>query len=510
MQGTVKLTKKVKLKPNQSLKVNEKGNHPLNSKRVNVIVEPTGEEDGEYTIPSYSFLKSNSKRVTIGLRNMSCQSVVLHKGTVVARLSPANVVSEMLAPKLEPVKLASCQLELSKDQADSSCKLELESELIQISKMDEVTQNWIDKFFTKLDLLGCENWMESQQQAVRDCITNHHKILAVEDKELRQTDLVKHKIKLDNYVPFKERYRKIPPHQYKEVKKHLTEMLEIGAIRRSESPWTSAVVLVRKKDGSLRFCIDLRKLNSRTVKDAYSIPRIEDSLDSLNGLCIFTSIDLKAGYWQVELDKDSIPLTAFKVRPLGFYECVQMPFGLTNVPATFQRLMENCLGDLHLNWCIIYLDDVIIFSRTPEEHLEQLDAVFTKIGKAGLKLKPSKCEFFKKWIAYLGHIVSDKGIKTDPKKIKAVVDWPVPETVHDVWSFLGFTNYYRKFVYKYAEKAKPLNKQISGENAKKKHQKVDWTDECQEAFEKLKNTCTDTPILAYADYKKPFRFHRCK
>ena len=153
------------------------------------------------------------------------------------------------------------------------------------------------------------------------------------------------------------------PHiSYEEVKKHLGEMLEIGAIRRFESQWASAVVLVRKKDGSLRFCIDLRKLNSRTVKDTYSIPRIEDSLDSLNGSCIFTSIDLKAGYWQVELDEDSIPLTAFTVGPLGFYECVRMLFGLTNAPATFQCLMENCLGDLHLNWCIIYLDDVVIFS----------------------------------------------------------------------------------------------------------------------------------------------------
>ena len=284
-------------------------------------------------------------------------------------------------------------------------------------------------------------------------------------------------------------------------------MLEIGAIQKSNSPLASAVVLVRKKDGYLRFCIDLRRLNARTVKDAYSLPRIEDSLDSLNSSCIFTSIDLKAGYWQVEMDPKSIPLTAFTVGHLGFYECVKMPFRLTNAPAMFQRLMEICLGDLHLNWCIIYLDDVVIFSRTPEEHLNQLDAVFTKIGEAGLKLKPSKCEFFKQRIAYLGHIVSDKGIETDPKKIEAIVNWPVPKTVHDVRSFLGFTNYYRKFIYKYAQKAKPLNKLISGENVKKKHSKVDWTDECQTAFELLKETCTNAPLLAYANYKKPFRLN---
>ena len=149
------------------------------------------------------------------------------------------------------------------------------------------------------------------------------------------------------------------------MQKHLKEMVEIGAIRKSNSPWASAVVLVRKKDGSLRFCIDLRHLNNRTIKDAYSLPRIEETLDCLNGAKIFTSLDLKSGYWQVENGGGSKLLTAFTLGPLGFFECEQMPFGLTNAPATFQRLMESCLGDLHLNWCIIYLDDIIVFSKTP-------------------------------------------------------------------------------------------------------------------------------------------------
>ena len=175
--------------------------------------------------------------------------------------------------------------------------------------------------------------------------------------ELGKTSLVQHNIKLDDMAPFKEWYRRIPPHQYEEVKKHLQEMLEIGAIRRSISPWASPVALVRKKDGGLRFCIDLRKLNNRMIKDAQSLPRIKDSLDCLADVTIFTSLDLLSGYWQVELTKASRPLTAFSVGPLGFYECVQMPFGLTNAAATFQCLMESCLGDLHLKWCIIYLDD---------------------------------------------------------------------------------------------------------------------------------------------------------
>ena len=209
----------------------------------------------------------------------------------------------------------------------------------------------------------------------------------------------------------------------------------------------------------------------------------------------------------MELDKRSIPLTAFTVGPLDFYECVQMPFGLTNAPATFQRLMESCLSDLHLNWYIIYLDDVIAFSRTPEEHIAQLEAIFKKISDAGLKLKPSKCEFFKKQIHYLGHIVSNNGIETDPKTIEAIVKWPGPHTVHEVRKFLGFTNYYRKFVYKYAQIARPLNKLISSENAKKKHKKVEWGNEQEQAFQQLKEVCTKTPVLAYADYKKLFQLN---
>ena len=255
----------------------------------------------------------------------------------------------------------------------------------------------------------------------------------------------------------------------------------------------------------MRFCLDLRKLNEQTVKDAYSLPRIEESLDCLNGAQIFSSIDLKSGYWQVELTEESKAMTAFTVGPLGFYECVRMPFGLTNGPATFQQLMESCLGKMHLNWCIIYLDDIIVFSKTPKEHLRRLCGVFRKLREAGLKLKPSKCEFFKDRIAYLGHVVSKAGIETDTKKIQEIVDWPRPVTVTDVRQFLGFTNYYRKFIKGYTVVANPLNKLISGENAKKKNKKVEWTEDCEKSFCELKKICTQTPVLAYANYEKPFK-----
>ena len=239
----------------------------------------------------------------------------------------------------------------------------------------------------------------------------------------------------------------------------------------------------------------------------YSLPRIEDALDSLDGACLFTSLDLKSGYWQVELNEESIPLTAFMVGPLGFYECVRMPFGLTNAPATFQRLMETCLGELHLNWCIIYLNDIIIFSKTPEEHLRRLRGMFERLAKAGLKLKPSKCEFFRDSLWYLGHVVSPKGITTDPKKIDAIQRWLIPQTVMDVRSFISFTNYYRRYIKNYAKISRPLHELTSGENAKRKRQRVEWNERCQDAFESLKEACSKCPVLAYANYKEPFILH---
>ena len=184
-----------------------------------------------------------------------------------------------------------------------------------------------------------------------------------------------------------------------------------------------------------------------------------------------------------------------------------MPFGLTNAPATFQHLMESCLGDYHLKYCIIYLDDIIIFSKTPEENIDRLCKVFQKLDEAGLRLKPSKCEFFLHRLEYLGHVVSSKGIETNPKKIAAILNWPQPQNITQVRSFLGFCNYYRKFIRGYAQVARPLYQLLTGENAKKKTNEIEWTEQCEQAFNKLKEICSDTPILAYADYNKCFKVH---
>ena len=362
-----------------------------------------------------------------------------------------------------------------------------------------------------IDLSGLENWPEKLQHEAKEMLKRNAKVFSKDDMDMGRTNLVKHHIKLTDPVPFKEAYRRIPPQMYDEVKTHLQEMLDLGAIRPSNSPWASAIVLVRKKDGRLRFCIDLRKLNNRTVKDAYSLPRIESILDSLGGAQIFSTLDLKAGYWQVEMAEECKAYTAFTCGPLGFHECDTMPFGATNAPATFQRLMHDCLRELNMNWRIVYLDDIIIFSDTKEEHLKRLEAVFKKLCAAGLKLKPSKCFFFREEIEYLGHVVSGKGISTNPKKVEAVSKWPTPKTVYDVRSFLGFVGYYRRFIKNFSRITKPIREVITGlENQSKRSAKktyIEWSDAADVAFEHLKAMCVSTPILAYPDYQLPFTLH---
>ena len=212
------------------------------------------------------------------------------------------------------------------------------------------------------------------------------------------------------------------------------------------------------------------------------------------------------------MNEDDKAKTAFSVGNLGFYECNRMAFGLTNAPATFQRLMERCMGELNLKECMIFLDDILVFSQSFEEHLERLDAVFSRLKQHGLKLKPSKCEFFKTKVTYLGHVVSESGVETDPDKINALATWPEPDNVKALRSFLGFTGYYRRFIKDYAKIVKPLNDLLVGHptqkpvSKKKKKLSVpwEWGVAQQSAFNTLKEKLSSPPILAYADFSKPF------
>ena len=281
-------------------------------------------------------------------------------------------------------------------------------------------------------------------------------------------------------------------------------MLDAGVLRLSNSPWCNAGVLVRKKDGSLRFCIDLRRLNSLTVKDSHPLPHICETLESLAGAAHYMTINMNSGFWQVLMDDESKQYTAFTLGSMGLYECESMPFGLCNAPPTFQRLMLNCLGELNLTYCLIYLDDVIIFSKTEEEHLERMHVVFDRFRERGLKLKPSKCKVFKTEINYLAHHVSKRGVLPSKKNLEAIARCPPPDTYTKVKSFVGLVGHYRCFIKGFANIAAPLYNLTSGENKDKKSEHLDLPLEACKAFDRLKATCLQVPILAFPNFGKPF------
>ncbi|KAK6171893.1 hypothetical protein SNE40_018316 [Patella caerulea] len=279
--------------------------------------------------------------------------------------------------------------------------------------------------------------------------------------------------------------------------KMVDEMLTSGVIEPSCGPWASPVVLVKKSDGTLRFCVDYRKLNSLTIKDAYPLPRIDETLDALSGVKWFSTMDLASGYWQVEVEPKDRHKTSFATFK-GLYQFKVMPFGLCNAPGTFERLMESVLSGLQWEVCLVYLDDIIIYSQTFVEHLDRIEMALNRLRKAGLKLKASKCNLFRDEVKYLGHIVSSNGIATDPTKIECVRGCRTPVNVTEVRSFLGLCSYYRRFIKHFSDIAKPLNKLTE------KGQKFNWTDECESSFQTLKLRLTESPVLAYPDPTKSF------
>lgn len=291
--------------------------------------------------------------------------------------------------------------------------------------------------------------------------------------------------------------RRIPHTMKEEVDRQVTSMMDAGVITASSSPWSSPVVLVKKRDGGVRFCVDYRRLNSVTLKDSYPLPRIDDTLDALSGAKYFSTLDLASGYWQVPVAEQDKEKTAF-VTQRGLWQFNKMPFGLANAPATFQRMMEVVLAGLQWSECLIYLDDVIVFSVDLEDHVRRLELVFERLRKANLKLKPSKCQFMKSEVCYLGHKVSGGGISPDPVRVEAVGKYPLPSDPKQLKVFLGMAGYYRRFVPRFSEVAAPLYELL------RKGATFEWTKQCDEAFKSIRSTVATAPLLAFPDFNNEF------
>ena len=326
------------------------------------------------------------------------------------------------------------------------------------------------------------------RQQLNDLLIEFRDVFSFSDNDIGRTSVLRHAIVTNDARPVRQTLRRQPPPHQAAIKEHVSTMLQQSVIEPAQSPWASNIVLVKKKDGSLRCCIDYRGLNNVTRKDAYPLPRTDVCLDAMNGAKWFTTFDLRSSYHQVELEPVDADKTAFICRE-GSFRFVTMPFGLCNAGATFQRLMDMVMAGLNFEICLIYLDDIIIYSTTPEQHIERLRAVLTRLRGAGLKLKPSKCDVMRSSVEFLGHRVSADGIEPHPQKISAVTDWPTPETLRELRAFLGLCGYYRRFVDHFSSVTSPLY------SLTEKGRPFNWNAECQIAFEQLKRHLTSCPIL---------------
>jgi len=340
---------------------------------------------------------------------------------------------------------------------------------------------------------------------VRDMLRKHRKCFSKDKNDLGFCPLVKHEIDVkDNESP-KQTYHRLPLGLEDRVDKEIDSLLKRGIIRDSDSPWNSPIVVVKKPNNELRICLNYKKLNMVTNRPTYYIPDAGQIFDTLAGANFFSSLDLSNAYYQCEIMENHKKYTAFNTRK-GKYEFNKMPFGLCGAPFTFQKLMSIVLKENNWKNCVIYLDDVLIFSKTYEEHLKHLESVLEKIEKAGLKLSPHKCRFFANEVKFLGHIVSKEGLQTDPSKIEKIRNWEAPSSVADLRSFLGFCNYYRKFIYDYAYLSAPLEVALSNLDKKKseKSTKIEWNDNMKKSFEQLKMKLCSPPILSFPSKEGEF------
>ncbi|UYV65370.1 K02A2.6-like, partial [Cordylochernes scorpioides] len=414
------------------------------------LIEPTCDARQNLLV-ARAIVKTADKKVPVRLANVFPSGISIRKGDFLAVCSPIS--------RIATTEGTNCQ-----------------------SRVNRVGQ-------TKLEI-DLKDLTEDEARMARAFIKKNQDAFSTGNGKLGRTDLVQHKIYTGNARPVRQPPRRVPMAKRDEVVGLLHKLKQDGVIEESNSPWSSPVVLVTKKDGSTRFCVDYRKLNEVTKKDSYPLPRIDDTLTTLAGSSWFSTLDLKSGYWQVGVHPADREKTAFSTGN-GLYQFTVMPFGLCNAPATFERLMELVLRGLTWKTCLVYLDDVMVMGRTFGEHLKNLQEIFNRFKAANLGLNPRKCQLFQKKVEFLGHTVSAKGIQTSESKILAIRDWPKPKDKHELRSFLGLCTYYRRFVEGFADIAAPLHRLTEAKST------FHWNQDCENAFVTLKGGLCSSPVLVY-------------
>ena len=452
---------------------------------------------------------SNTRRTKVTLCNFTDHDVVLRKNQVIADLflicseyAIDNVVSTL--------SMVGCEV-------DTECPLDSSGfpHSQSPSRDDEATQSF------KFGPSTPPEW----QQHFSERLQNFRDVFIKSEfdvGELKISEMADgfHDIELQPGAPVRERPRPLPPLEFEEVRQHIQELLDAKIITPSTSPFASPIVLVRKKSGALRMCVDYRKVNARTVRDSYAIPKIEDLFLTLSGSQYYTSVDLSKAYYQVPLTERAKKISAFTT-PFGLYQFERLSFGLVNAPMTFQRLMERVFGDMNLVELIVFLDDILIHGKTLAQLEERTIRVLERLRRYGLKLDPEKCVFGVTEVKHLGYVISAEGVRPDPEKLETLTNWPIPKTVKEVKSFLGFAGFYRRFVPNFALLAKPLNELTAGYvPSKARHRKKQghhltlasdishlWGNKHQKAFDSLIEALTSEPVIGIADRTKPFQLH---
>ena len=408
--------------------------------------------------------------VPVRVLNANNENVELNRGTVVALIHEVDDFVVTGEDESLPIR----QLGVIQDPPSGS-------DDVDMSAWPDTLRELLARATNKLSA-------DESSQLAR-LLSKHVGLFAKSPTDLGRTSIVQHVIDTGDAKPIKQAPRRPPRAFAGEEEKILQQQLDAGVIRESTSPWSSPLVYVRKRDGSTRPCVDYRKLNEVTRKDAYPLPRIDECLDSLANSRLFSTLDLQSGYWQVELKEEDRCKTSFVSRH-GQYEYVVLPMGLCNAPATFERCMDLVLKGLRYSTLLVYLDDIIVMGSSFQEHLERLDEVFSRLGKTGLKLKGKKCELLQKEVPFLGHVVSAEGLKPDPARVAAIKEWGIPKIQTDVRSFLELCSYYRRFIPRFSTCAHPLNQLLEA------GQPFRWTEDRQNALDDFKCALTSDNLVA--------------
>lgn len=341
----------------------------------------------------------------------------------------------------------------------------------------------------------------AQNRELEAVIKNFKELSWMSGSKLGRTTKIVHKIDTGDAEPVKQRHHNMSPYMLEHLYNELDKMLTLGVVRPSSSPWASPVLLVKKSNGDLRFCFDGRKLNNLTKKDAYPLPHVDHILSKLTGAKYLSSIDLKAAFWQIPLEASSCEKTAFVVPSRGLFEFVVMPFGLNNAAQTQQRLMDTVFGYKLEPFVFVYLDDIIVATPTFEQHIEVLSEVFHRLKDANLTINLEKCEFCLSSLRYLGFLIDSQGLRTDPEKVSAMLNYPRPQSVTELKRFCGLVGWYRRFIPSFSSLTAPITNLIKG---KRKLQKIEWNSEADVSFSKIKEALVSAPILARPDFQKRF------